>query len=68
MRFILPDIGLMVHMLLLFLASTDSKLESTGFSSRFAIAQTINEKPEISYNLGTCWTVESPEVAYIYKF
>ena len=64
---LLPDIGMMVHMLFPFLASTDYKPETTGVSFRFAFAHTINEKSGISYNLGARWLDDSPEVAYIYS-
>jgi len=63
---LLPDIGLMVHMSLPFLASTDYKPETTGVSFRFAFAHTINEKSGISYNLGARWADDNPEAAYIY--
>lgn len=63
---LLPDIGLMIHMSLPFLASTDYKTETTGVSFRFAFAHTINEKSGISYNLGARWADDNPEVAYIY--
>ena len=63
---LLPDIGLMIHMSLPFLASTDYKPETTGVSFRFAFAHTLNEKSGISYNLGARWADDYPEVTYIY--
>lgn len=64
---LLPDIGLMVHMSLPFLASTDYKPETTGVSFRFAFAHTINDKSGVSYNLGARWLDDNPEVVYIYS-
>ncbi len=63
---LLPDIGMMVHVSLPFLASTDYKPETTGVSFRFAFAHTINEKSGISYNLGARWVDDNSEVTYIY--
>ncbi len=63
---LLPDIGLMIHMALPFLASEDYKPETTSVSFRFAFAHTLNEKSSISYNLGARWGDDSPEAAYIY--
>ena len=63
---LLPDIGLMLHMALPFLASEDYKPETTSVSFRFAFAHTLNEKSSISYNLGARWGDDSPEAVYIY--
>jgi hypothetical protein len=63
---LLPDIGLMFHMSLPFLASEDYKPETTSVSFRFAFTHTLNEKSSISYNLGARWGDDSPEAAYIY--
>lgn len=63
---LLPDIGLMIHMSLPFLASEDYKPATTGVSFRFAFSHTINEKSGISYNLGARWADDYPEVTYVY--
>lgn len=64
---LLPDIGLMVHITLPFLASKDYKPETTSVSFRFAFAHTINKKSSFSYNLGAQWADDSLEAAYVYS-
>jgi len=61
-----PEIGLLVHIALPFLASTDYHPETTGVDFRFAFAHALNEKSSVSYNLGAKWGDDSPEAAYIY--
>ncbi|PHS67056.1 MAG: hypothetical protein COB12_04880 [Flavobacterium sp.] len=63
---LLPDIGLMIHLALPFLASEDYKPETTGVSFRFAFAHTINKKSSLSYNLGARWGEENLGATYIY--
>ena len=63
---LLPDIGLMLHMALPFLASEDYKPETTSVSFRFAFAHTLCEKSSLSYNLGARWADDNPAAAFIY--
>ncbi|WP_100804357.1 transporter [Ulvibacter sp. MAR_2010_11] len=63
---LLPDIGLLGHLMLPFLAATDYRPETTGVDFRFSFAHTINEKSGIAYNLGAQWGDDSSEVAYVY--
>lgn len=66
-RGLLPDIGLMVHLNLPFLAGTDYKPETTGANFIFAFGHTLCEKSSLSYNLGAEWGNDSPEIAYLYS-
>ena len=61
-----PEIGLLGHLYLPFIASNDYKPETTGVDFRFAFAHTLSEKSSLSYNLGAQWGDDSPEAAYIY--
>ncbi len=62
----LPEIGLLGHLYLPFMASTDYRPETTGVDFRFSFAHTLSEKSSLSYNLGAQWRDDSPEAAYIY--
>ena len=63
---ILPDIGLLVHLSLPFIASTDYSTETTGVDFRFSFAHTLNEKSSLGYNLGAQWGNDSSEASYLY--
>lgn len=62
----LPDIGLIGHVFLPFMAGTDYKPETTGVDFRFAFAHTLSENSSLSYNIGAQWGDDSPEAAYVY--
>jgi len=62
----LPEIGLLGHLMLPFLAGSDYRPETTGVDFRFSFAHTLSEKSSISYNLGAQWGEDSSEAAYIY--
>lgn len=62
----LPEIGLLGHLNLPFLAGQDYRPETTGADFRFSFAHTLSEKSSFSYNLGAKWGDDSPEIAYLY--
>ncbi len=62
-----PDIGLLLHLNLPFLASTDYRPETTGANFLFSFAHTISEKSSIGYNIGAQWGDDSPELSYLYS-
>ena len=61
-----PEIGLIGHLQLPFLASADYRPETTGVDFRFAFAHTLSERSSLSYNIGAEWGNDSPEATYIY--
>ena len=61
-----PQIGLIGHLYLPFVAGSDYRPETTGADFRFSFANTISEKSNLSYNIGAAWGSDSPELAYIY--
>ena len=63
-----PDIGILGHLYLPFLASSDYRPETTGVDFRFAFGHSLSEKSGISYNLGAQWGDDSSEAAYVYTF
>jgi hypothetical protein len=63
----MPEIGVIGHIFLPFTAGADFKPETTGVDFRFAFSHTLNEKENLSYNIGAQWREDSPEVAYIYS-
>ncbi len=63
---LLPQIGLIGHVHLPYIASTDYRPETTGIDFRFAFAHSLTENSGLSYNLGAEWGNDSPEAAYIY--
>jgi hypothetical protein len=63
---IIPQIGLMGHLNLPFLASSDYKPEHTSIDFRFAFSHTLSENSSFSYNLGAQWGGDSSEASYIY--
>ncbi len=65
---LLPEIALLGHLMLPFMASTDYRPETTGVDFRFSFAHTLNEKSSIGYNLGAQWGDDSSEAAYVYTF
>lgn len=62
----LPEIGLIGHLQLPFLAATDYRPETTGVDFRFSFAHTLSENSSLSYNLGAEWGGDSPEANYVY--
>lgn len=62
----MPEMGILVHLSLPFLAATDYRPETTGVDFRFAFAHTLSEKSSLSYNLGAEWGNDSSETAYVY--
>lgn len=63
---LIPQIGLLGHLNLPFLASSDYRPEHTGIDFRFAFSHTLSKKSSFSYNLGAQWGDDSSEAAYIY--
>jgi len=63
---LLPQIGVLGHLMLPFLAANDFHPETTGIDFRFSFAYTLSEKSSIGYNLGAQWGNDSSETAYIY--
>ena len=63
---VFPEIGLLGHIYLPFIASSDYKPETTGVDFRFAFAHTLSENSSLSYNLGATWGNDSPEASFIY--
>jgi len=61
-----PEIGVLGHLMLPFLASIDYRPETTGVDFRFSFGHTLSEKSSIGYNLGAQWGDDSSEAAYIY--
>lgn len=61
-----PEIALLGHLYLPFTAGSDYKPDTTGVDFRFAFAHTLNEKSNLSYNLGAAWGNDSSEASYIY--
>ena len=61
-----PEIGLIGHLQLPFLAASDYRPETTGIDFRFAFAHTLSDKSSLSYNVGVEWGDDSPEASYIY--
>ena len=64
---VLPEIGLLGHLSLPFLASKDYKPETTGVDFRFAFSHTLSESSSLSYNFGAAWESDSPEANYVYS-
>jgi len=63
-----PEIGLIGHLNLPFLASTDYRPETTGADFRFSFSHTLSKKSSIAYNLGAQWGNDSSEISYIYTW
>lgn len=61
-----PEVGFIGHLFLPFSASSDFKPETTGADFRFAFSHTLNERSNISYNLGGEWGDDAAQIAYIY--
>jgi len=61
-----PEMGLLGHIYLPFLAGTDYKPETTGVDFRFSFAHTLSDRSSLSYNLGMAWGDDSPEASYVY--
>ena len=61
-----PEIALLGHLYLPFMAGSDYKPNTTGIDFRFAFAHTLSEKSSLSYNLGATWGNDSPEASYAY--
>ena len=62
----LPQIGLLGHLHLPFVASKAYRPETTGVDFRFAFSHNLSPKADLSYNLGARWTNDSAEASYIY--
>jgi len=62
----LPEIGLLGHLNLPFLAGQDYRPETTGADFRFSFSHTLSETSSLSYNLGAAWGDDSSELAYVY--
>lgn len=63
---LLPQIALIGHLELPFLASQDYRPEATGVNFRFSFSNTLSEKAGLGYNLGAQWDENSLDVAYVY--
>ena len=63
----LPEIALLGHLFLPFLASSDFRPRTTGVDFSFAFSHSLNERSDFSYNLGVEWMDGSPEAIYIYS-
>lgn len=63
---ILPNIGLLVHLMLPFTAGKDYRPDNTGVDFRLAFAHTLTERSGIAYNLGAQWGDASSDVEYVY--
>lgn len=61
-----PEIGLIGHLQLPFLAASDYRPETTGVDFRFAFAHSLSDKSSLSYNAGVEWGNDSPEANYVY--
>ncbi|MCP4975833.1 MAG: transporter [Maribacter sp.] len=62
-----PEIGLIGQLQLPFTAGDDFKPKTTGSNFIFAFSHTLNDKSNLSYNLGAEWGDESSEMGYIYS-
>ena len=62
----LPKTSLITHILLPKFASEDLKTNYAAPKFRFTMQHTLTEKIGISYNLGTEWSGETAEKAFIY--
>lgn len=62
-----PAIGFIAHLHLPFLAGTDYKPQTTAANFLFAFSHTLNDKSNLSYNLGAEWGGDSSAMAYIYS-
>ncbi|GHC45101.1 Putative MetA-pathway of phenol degradation [Ulvibacter litoralis] len=62
----MPEIALLGHIQMPFLAATAFRPENTGVDFRFSAAHTLSEASSIGYNLGAQWGNDSPEAAYVY--
>lgn len=63
---LLPNIGLLVHAYLPFLASTDYRPQTTGLDAIFSFSHTLSEKSSLGYNLGAGWQNDADGIEYIY--
>jgi hypothetical protein len=61
-----PEIALLGHLMLPFLASTEYRPETTGVDFRFSFGHTVSERSSIGYNLGAQWGGDSPEANFVY--
>ena len=62
-----PEIGFIGHLKLPFLAGTDFKPQNTAANFLFAFSHTLNDKFNLSYNLGAELGDDSSETVYIYS-
>ena len=62
-----PEIGFIGQLQLPFTAGDDFKPQTTGANFIFAFSHTLNDKSNLSYNLGGEWEDDSSEIAYIYS-
>ena len=61
-----PEIALIGHLALPFLASSDYRPETTAADFRFSLSHSLSEKSSLGYNLGAEWSNDSSEISYIY--
>lgn len=62
-----PEIGVLAHVYLPFIAGNDYKTDNTGKDILFAVAHTLNDKSSLSYNLGIGWDGDASEAKYLYS-
>lgn len=62
----IPEIGMIGHLFLPFMAGSDYRPETTGANFRFSMGHTLSDTSSLSYNIGAEWGNDSPEIAYIY--
>ena len=63
---LLPEIALLGHLMLPFIASTDYRPEYTGVDFRFSLSHTLSARSSIGYNIGAQWGADSPEADFVY--
>lgn len=61
-----PEIALVGHLQLPFLAGSDYRPETTGVDFRFSFSHTLSENSSLGYNIGAEWGGDSPEATYVY--
>lgn len=62
---VFPEIGIMGHIYLPFLAVTEYRPETVGVDFRFAFSHNFLNS-DLTYNVGAQWQEDSPEATFIY--
>ncbi len=62
---VLPEIGILGHLYLPFLAAKEYRPETVGVDFRFAFSHSFSNS-DLSYNVGAQWREDAPEATFIY--